>query len=67
MRPRVRESLVVMLERYCAEHRCCRGGPSPATAVRKYDGISEFVARPRGRTWPSFKPNVLPVSINRRV
>jgi hypothetical protein len=30
----------------------------------KYDGISEFVARPRGRTWPSFKPNVLPVSIN---
>ena len=29
----------------------------------KYDGISEFVARARGRTWPSFKPNVLPVSI----
>ena len=47
LRPRLRGSLAVMLERYCAKHRRCRGAPSVATAIRKYDGISEFVARPR--------------------
>ena len=47
LRPRLRGSLAVMLERYCAKQRRCRGAPSVATAIRKYDGISEFVARPR--------------------
>ena len=47
LRPRVRGSLAVMLERYCAEHSRCRRARSVATAVRKYDEISEFVARPR--------------------
>jgi hypothetical protein len=63
LRPRVRGSLAVMLERYCAEHRRCREAPSVATAVRKLRrnlGVRGPSAR---RTWPSFKPNVPPVSI----
>jgi len=67
LRPRVRGSLAVMLERYCAEHPRCRGGaigghgrPESTTEFRSSWPV-------RGRTWPSFKPNVLPESINRRV
>jgi hypothetical protein len=69
---------IVRCGRVCANRSpSCSSGTSPRTGVaevrhrwaRRFGsttGISEFVAGPRGRTWPSFKPNMLPL-INRRV
>ena len=45
LRPRVRGSLAVMLERYCAEHRRCRGG-----AIRGH-GRPESTTESRS-SWP---------------
>ena len=58
MRPRVRGSLAVMLERYCAEHTRCRGGAIGGHG--RPESTTEFRS-----SWPVRAPDVAVVQTER--